>query len=89
LGSSENLVFYNENIINDVGNDDENPSLYILKNEVIFSDSCEEYRRPISINVEGNIEFTCIFRSFREYEYLVESWEFDSVVYLIGKIIDK
>lgn len=86
LGVSEEALPWNSDLWGKVKAADELPSLYIISGSQIFDEDMEEYRRPISIPIEGSGDVTAVFRSFRNSEAMMKSWEFTSGIYLIKKI---
>lgn len=65
---------------------DEPPSLYVIRDEQIFNDDCEEYRLPVPMPIDDCHGLKAIFRSFRDQEAIDNSWEFTSGVYIIASL---
>ncbi|WP_146171866.1 hypothetical protein [Pseudoduganella armeniaca] len=86
VAATDELVFWNPKIWGDVNCKDEPPSLYIIRENQIFDEDCEEYRRPLSVPINGGNGVKAIYRSFRDQEAIDNSWEFTSGVYLIASL---
>lgn len=65
---------------------DEPPSLYLIRDQQIFNDDCEEYRRPILLPTGEYGALQAVFRSFRDQEAIENSWEFTAGIYVIASL---
>lgn len=65
---------------------DEPPSLYVIRDEQVFNDDCEEYRRPVPMPLEDSHGLKAMFRSFRDQDAIDNSWEFTSGIYVIASL---
>lgn len=82
LGDSPNIMNWNNAYWEELGKDNEPPSLYLFPTKQIFEDYVEEYRKPIDIPVEEQKELLAIFRCCRDLRSMENSWEFSIGIYL-------
>ncbi|MGB9991947.1 hypothetical protein [Pseudoduganella rhizocola] len=83
---TDELMFWTPEVWNGLNCADEPPSLYVICDQQVFDDDCEEYRRPVPMPVGGGHDVKAIFRSFRDQDAIDNSWEFTSGVYLIARL---
>lgn len=86
LESGGELLIWRPECLLQLGSVFESPCLYLIRNNEIFDDSSEEYRRPLSILSLRGGGFRTIFRSFRNQEAIDNDWEFTSGIYIIYDI---
>lgn len=83
---TDELMLWTPEVWNRLTCADEPPSLYVIRDQQVFDDACEEYRRPVPMPVGEGQGVKAIFRSFRDQEAIDNSWEFTSGIYLIASL---
>jgi hypothetical protein len=86
IGNTENVEFWNPDILARLNSVGEPPALYLLRSDHVFDEQSEEYRMPISLLFNSADVDLVMFRSFRNQEAIRNSWEFTSGIYMIAKI---
>lgn len=86
LDVTDEILSWSPELLRKAGQAFEPPSLYMLRDNYIFSDTSEEYRRPVEISNISDENIRVIFRSWRCSEGILHSWEFDSGIYLISEV---
>lgn len=85
-GITEEIEFWNANVLQRMSSADEPPTLYLLRSEHVFDEQSEEYRVPVELDIVDLTADCVIFRSFRSQESIRNSWEFNSGMYLIARV---
>ncbi len=85
LNFSKTIKKWKEDYWDDLGNEREPPSLYILYTEHILDLCEEEYKCPVDIPIALDFPVTIIFRCSRDIKYMKNNWEFQLGIYLYKK----
>ena len=86
VGVTDELMHWTPNVWYGLGCSDEPPSLYVIRDEHVFNDDCEEYRLPVPMPIEDCHGLKAVFRSFRDQEAIDNSWEFTSGIYVVTSL---
>lgn len=86
LDITDDILSWSSQLLQKAGQTFEPPSLCMLRDNYIFGDTSEEYRRPVEIPNISNENIRVLFRSWRPSEGILHSWEFNSEIYLISEV---
>lgn len=83
---TDEQVRWTPDLWNDLACAGEPPILYVLRDEHVFNDDCEEYRLSVPMPIVDCHGLKAVFRSFRDQEAIDNSWEFTSGIYVIASL---